>query len=355
MKPVIRLSEKIRELSKEFESVKIMHLCGTHEDTITKYNLRSLLPENISLLSGPGCPVCITPDEDIQMVMHLLEKENITLATFGDMARVPFQGKSLFTLRAEGYDIRIVYSIFDSLKLAESSDRPVVHFAIGFETTMPSTAIALLDEKENFYVFSAHRFFIPAVHALCENTTVDAFINPGHVSTIIGVKPYREILKKYGIPQVIAGFEPEEVMLAIYLLLEAMSDGRREVINEYSRAVKEEGNVRALEAMDRVFRKEDWSWRGLGVVKGSGGALAKRFEQFDARKVFEDAFADFQPVEDKSKRLCRCGDVLKGIATPKDCPLFMKACNPRNPVGACMVSVEGTCNIWATSGTSRTQ
>lgn len=355
MKPVIKISEKIKEISNEFESVKIMHLCGTHEDTITRYNLRSLLPENVSLLSGPGCPVCITPDEDIQMVMHLLKRKKITLTTFGDMARVPFNEKSLFTLRSEGYDVRIVYSIFDAIEIARSSEKPVVHFAIGFETTMPSTALAILEEPENFYVFSSHRFFIPAVHALCENTTVDAFINPGHVSTIVGVKPYEKILNRYGIPQVITGFEPEDVMLAIYMLLKSLKDGERQILNEYSRAVKYEGNKRAIEVMQEVFEPEDWSWRGLGVIKGSGAEITKRFEEFNAKKVFEDAFKDFQPMEDKRKKSCRCGDVLKGIAKPTECPLFLKACTPRSPIGACMVSAEGACNIWAMLGTSHKQ
>ncbi len=355
MKPVLKLAEKIREIASEVGNVRIMHLCGTHEDTVTKYNLRSLLPENVELVSGPGCPVCITPDEDLQMVMHLVENENIVLTTFGDMARVPYEGKTLLTLRSRGFDVRIVYSVFDAAKIAESSDDPVVHLAIGFETTMPSTALALRDEVENLYVFSSHRFFIPAVHHLAEGIKVDGFINPGHVSTIVGVKPYEDIVKRFGIPQVIAGFEPEDVMLAIYMLLECIRDEKPVVLNEYSRAVRYEGNTAALHAIDEAFVREDWNWRGLGVVKGSGGAISRKFEDRDARRFFEDVFEDFQPKEDVKKRACRCGDVLKGLITPPDCPLFMKSCSPRNPVGACMVSFEGTCNIWATCSTPRNQ
>ncbi|WP_230972375.1 hydrogenase formation protein HypD [Archaeoglobus neptunius] len=355
MKPVIKLAEKIKRVAEDLDEVRLMHLCGTHEDTITRYNLRSLLPPNIRLLSGPGCPVCITPDEDLQMVMHLLGNEKIILTTFGDMMRVPFEGRTLFTMRSEGYDVRMVYSIFDAVKLAKSTSTPVVHFAIGFETTMPSTAIALRDRVENFYVFSSHRFFIPAVHTLAEGIKVDGFINPGHVSTVIGVKPYEEILKKFGIPQVIAGFDPEDVMLSIYLLLECIRDGKMEIVNEYTRAVRYEGNVAAINAINETFDRADWAWRGLGTVRESGGAINRKYEDHDARKFFEDTFKDFQPKEDAKKRACRCGDVLKGVITPDKCPLFMRVCNPRNPVGACMVGFEGTCNIWATSSTVRTR
>lgn len=350
---VIKLASRIKEMARNLGEIRIMHLCGTHEDTITKYNLRSLLPPNVKLLSGPGCPVCITPDDDLQMVMHLLKTEKIILTTFGDMMRVPFEGKTLFTMRSEGHDVRMVYSVFDAVKLAKPSSTPVVHFAIGFETTMPSTALALQDEVENFYVFSSHRFFIPAVHVLAEGIEVDGFINPGHVSTVIGVRPYEDILKKFGIPQVIAGFEPEDVMLAVYMLLKCIRDGKKEVLNEYSRAVRYNGNSAAINVMNEVFEREDWKWRGLGVVKESGGAINKKYEDYDARRVFEDAFKDFQPKEDPKKRACKCGEVLKGIITPSECPLFMKICNPRNPVGACMVGFEGTCNIWATSSTVR--
>ncbi len=347
MKPVIKLSEKIKEIAKKLDTVKIMHLCGTHEDTITRYNLRSLLPENVKLISGPGCPVCITPDEDIQAVIHLTENSDIILTTFGDMARVPFEGRTLLTLRSKGKDVRIVYSVFDSLKIAKEEDKPVVHFAIGFETTMPSTAVAILDDIENFYVFSSHRFFIPAVHHLANGMEIDGFIDPGHVSTIVGVKPYEAIVKKYKIPQVIAGFEPEDVMLAVYMLLKCIEAGEAVVLNEYTRAVKYEGNKLALQKMSEVFKAVDSRWRGLGTIKESGGEFRKKHEDHDAKVVFEDIFKDFVPKEDIKKRLCRCGDVLKGYITPTECPLFLKACNPRNPIGPCMVSFEGTCYIWA--------
>nr|WP_048086080.1 hydrogenase formation protein HypD [Archaeoglobus veneficus] len=346
------LSAKIKKEMESEEEIRIMHLCGTHEDTITRYNIRSLLPENLKLLSGPGCPVCIIPDTDLQMVFHLIQNANIIFTTFGDMARVPFEGKSLFYYRSKGHDIRIVYSVFDAVEIAKQSDKPVVHFGIGFETTMPSTALAILDGVENFHVFSSHRFFIPAMEHLLSlgEARINGFINPGHVSTIVGVKAYEPIKEKYGVPQIIAGFEPYDVMLAVYNLVKAIKNGEKALLNEYTRAVKYEGNVKAQQVMDEVFDRHDWEWRGLGVVPASGGAIRKKYEDYDAMKVFEDVFKDFEPKEDARKRACRCGEVLRGLITPSDCPLFMKACTPKDPIGPCMVSFEGTCNIWAKYG-----
>jgi hydrogenase expression/formation protein HypD len=346
------LSAKIKKEMEGKEQIRLMHLCGTHEDTVTKFNLRSLLPSNLKLLSGPGCPVCIIPDADLQMVFHLIDKENIIFTTFGDMARVPFEKKSLFYYRSKGYDIRIVYSIFDAVEIARESDKQIVHFGIGFETTMPSTALAVLDGVENFSVFSSHRFFIPAMEYLLSlgEANIDGFINPGHVSTIVGIKAYERVKEEYGVPQVIAGFEPYDVMLAVYQIIKAMHEGDGLLLNEYSRAVRYDGNVRAQKVMDEVFAREDWEWRGLGTVPNSGGAIAKKYEDFDAIKLFEDVFADFSPKEDKRKRACKCGDVLRGLMMPDECPLFTKACTPRDPIGPCMVSFEGTCNIWAKYG-----
>jgi len=346
------IAEKIRKEMEGEREIRIMHLCGTHEDTITRFNLRSLLPPNLKLLSGPGCPVCIIPDSDLQMVFHLIQNANIIFTTFGDMARVPFEGKSLFYYKSKGHDIRIVYSIFDAVEIAKNSDKPVVHFGIGFETTMPSTALAILDGVENFSVFSSHRFFIPAMEYLLSlgEAKIDGFINPGHVSTIVGVKAYEHIKNRYWVPQVIAGFEPEDVMLAVYQLVKAIKNGDSALINEYSRAVKYEGNVKAQQVMDEVFEKEDWEWRGLGVVPNSGGAIKDKYQDYDAMKVFEDVFKDFELKEDTRKKACRCGEVLRGLIMPSDCPLFMKACTPKDPIGPCMVSFEGTCNIWAKYG-----
>ncbi len=351
------LAELIEKEAKGEEEIRLMHLCGTHEDTITKYALRSFLPENVKLLSGPGCPVCITPDVDLQKVFHLIEKrDDIVLTTFGDMARVPYMGKSLLSFRGKR-DIRIVYSIFDAVKIAKKGKK-VVHFGIGFETTMPSTALAILDKPENFYVFSSHRYFIPAMDYLLSlgDLKIDGLINPGHVSTIVGVKAYEPLVKKYKIPQVIAGFEPLDVLTAIFILvkiIKAIRSGEKPenlLFNEYKRAVSYEGNIKAQKIMSYVFDRDNWEWRGLGVIPNSGAIIKDNHAEFDACKVFEDVFEDFEPKIDPKKKACRCGDVLRGLITPEKCPLFMKSCTPKDPVGPCMVSYEGTCSIWAKYG-----
>ncbi len=344
-----RIREKIREVS-EGKQITIMHLCGTHEDTVSKYNLRSMLPENVRLVAGPGCPVCIIPDTDLQKVFHLIEKRDVVLTTFGDMARVPFQNRSLFYYRSRGKDVRVVYSVFDAVEIARKTKKDVVFFGIGFETTMPSIAVAVKDSPENFYVYSAHRYFIPAIEAIIKGKMkIDAFINPGHVSTIVGVKAY-ERYRKYGIPMTIAGFEPQDVMLAVYMLVRAVAENRAEVFNEYTRAVKYEGNVMAQKVMDEVFSAGSGEWRGFGEIPGTGVSLRKEYQDRDAEVAFEDIFSDFQPTEDPRKRKCRCGEVLKGLINPDECSLYMTACTPRNPVGPCMVSFEGTCAIWAKYG-----
>ncbi len=344
-----RVRERIREISQGRE-IAIMHLCGTHEDTVSKYNLRSLLPENVKLIAGPGCPVCIIPDKDLQKVFYLIEKKDVILTTFGDMARVPFQDRSLFYYRSRGQDVRIVYSVFDAVEIARNTDKDVVFFGIGFETTMPSIAVAIKDSPENFHVYSACRYFIPAIEAIIKGEMkIDAFINPGHVSTIVGVRAY-ERYTKYDIPMVIAGFEPQDVMLAVYMLVKAVNEEKYGVFNEYTRAVRYEGNVLAQKAMDEVFVSSDGEWRGFGTIPDTGAMLKEEFQNKDAERVFEDVFSDFEPVEDKRKKHCRCGEVLKGLITPAECDLYMTACTPRNPIGPCMVSFEGTCAIWAKYG-----
>ncbi len=350
---ISKLSKQIKELSDQLErEIRIMHLCGTHEDTISKYNLRDLMPENIRLISGPGCPVCIIPDTDLQKIFHLIERKSIILTTFGDMARVPFEEKSLQYYSSRGFDVRVVYSVFDAIEIARKSDKPVVHFGIGFETTMPSTASAIIDGVSNFYVYSAHRYFLPAMDFLLSlgEIRIDGFINPGHVSTIVGSNAYIPLFKKYGIPQVIAGFEPEDVLLAIKIMLRALIKDELGVFNEYRRVVRPEGNLKAKEAMKEVFGVDDWEWRGFGTVPESGAPIKKKYEDQDALKFFEDVFEDFIPKEDRRKRACRCGEVLRGLIMPNECKLFMKACNPKSPVGPCMVSFEGTCNVWAKYG-----
>lgn len=333
--------ERIKEISKNMGNLKFMHVCGTHEDTITKFGIRSLLPKNIEVISGPGCPVCVTTIREIDEAIFLARK-GITITTFGDMFMVPGSSGSLADAKAEGNDVRVVYSITDSVKIAKNSENYIAHIAIGFETTAPSTAVEIEDAPENFLILSCHRLIPPAMNFLLESGSikVDGFINPGHVSTVIGIKPYKPISKKYRIPQVIAGFEPLDVLFAILMLLEMVRDDKNEVRNEYSRIVKEEGNPKAIKAINRVFEDCDVKWRGFPVIPESGLKLRKEFSLHDARKRFK-----IQVEEHEEQKGCRCGDVLKGLIYPQDCPLFKKICNPKKPIGPCMVSSEGACMI----------
>jgi len=355
-----RCVNKIKKLSANFDRLRLMHVCGTHEDTITKYGIRELLPANIEVVSGPGCPVCVTTEGEIDEAISALEFAAVT--TFGDLMRVPSSsGRSLSDAKADGFDVRVVYSIYDAIGIARSNkDIEVVHIGIGFETTAPSTASVFLgDEKENlpgnFSVLSCHRVIPPAMDALVapagEGTNgqepgtgmrIDGFIDPGHVSTIIGVKAYEEIGNKYKIPQVIAGFEPLDVLFAILMLVEMIGQRDFSVRNEYIRAVSYEGNKKALKAMDDVFERCALEWRGFPQIPGSGLKLRENFSVYDARERFDIKVEK----SGKTARGCRCADVLKGLISPDGCPLFGKACTLENPVGACMVSSEGSCGIW---------
>lgn len=340
-----KVVEKIKEIAKD-DFFKFMHVCGTHEDTFSRFGLRSLLPKNVEVIAGPGCPVCVTPPEVISAAIELSKRDNVILATYGDMAHVPSPRGSLVQARAKGGNVHIVYSITDSIKLAEKRrDKQIVHFAIGFETTAPSTAATLLNNPpENFSVLTYHLLIPPAIDFLLSlgEVKLDGFILPGHVSTIIGSNAYKEISKRWHIPQVVAGFEPLDVLIGIYMLIKQIREGRTEVENEYVRAVRPEGNVKAKEIMYKVFDIVDAKWRGIGVIPRSGFKLKKEFEEFDARKRFEITFEEFKHDLHPG---CKCGEILRGLAQPKDCPLFAKACTPLHPIGPCMVSREGTCAI----------
>jgi hydrogenase expression/formation protein HypD len=337
-----RISKKIAEISKNMGSVKLMHVCGTHEDTVTRFGIRSLLPENIEIISGPGCPVCVTTAREIDEAIYLA-RMGATVTTFGDMLKVPANTSSLSDTKAEGSDVRVVYSVTDSVKIARKNPKKeVVHIAVGFETTAPSTAIALENAPENFYVLCCHRLIPPAMEFLLSSGDVrlDGFIDPGHVSTIIGLNPYRPVSDRFKIPQVIAGFEPLDVLFSVLMLLRMIRNKEYEVRNEYSRIVKNEGNPRAINAMSRVFEHCDIKWRGFPEIPDSGIALRDGFSEYDVRKKFE-----IKVKESKEPKGCRCGDVLKGVIYPGECPLFGKKCSPENPVGPCMVSGEGACMI----------
>lgn len=339
------LVNKIQKLASFLPHVKIMHVCGTHEQSIVQYGLRSLLPESVEIIAGPGCPVCITPKYDIDAAVFL-SHHDIIITTFGDMYKVP-STKSLSDAKSAGSDIRIVYSISNAIEIAQKNpDKEVVHFGIGFETTAPTTALVLPDAPENFSVLCSHRLIPPALLFLLGLGAIDiqGFIDPGHVSTIIGVVPYTIISEKYDIPQVVAGFEADDILLSIFMLLTQLKEDRCEVENEYTRAVRKEGNVTAQKVMKKAFEIVDADWRALPRIPQSGYEIAPQYEQHNARKKFEDILEDFV-YDAKEPKGCRCGEVLRGLVYPEECPLFGKACTPVTPVGPCMVSREGSCNI----------
>ncbi len=350
----LQLAEAIKSLASKLPPLKIMHVCGTHEWTITHFGLRSLLPGSVEVRAGPGCPVCITPASEIDLAAQLaLDNEDVVLTTFVDVLRVPGSKLSLAYARSQGADIRVVYSVADSVKLALKNPRKeVVHFAIGFETTAPSTAAEILQgPPENFSIICSHRLIPPVMDYLLSSGEVDlqGFICPGHVSTIIGVKPYLPLAEKHGVPMVIAGFEPIDVLIAVNMILLQLLKGEHRVENEYTRAVRYEGNVTALDIMWKVFIAKDSHWRGIGSVPSSGLQLKEEYSHYDAIKKFNRS-----PLSDEAMPPgCRCGDVLKGLIYPEECPLFGEKCTPSTPVGPCMVSLEGSCAIAFKHGVRR--
>ncbi len=330
----------IEDISKP---VKIMHVCGSHEHTIMQHGIRSLLPREVEVVAGPGCPVCCVPSSEIDECVYLA-RQGVTITTFGDMLRVPGSSGSLSDARADGADVRVVYGINNAVEIAKKIENDVVFMAAGFETTAPTTASEILSEPpENFYVLSCHRLIPPALKFLIESGEVNlnGLIEPGHVSTIIGTKPYIPFSREYGVPQVIAGFKPLDVLIAIYMILKQLNEGRAEVENEYKRVVKEEGNVKAQKAMDEIFYIKNKEWRGFPEIPDSFYEIRNRFSDFNARDEFDIEIEKSEEVATG----CICGPILRGVARPEECTLFRNKCNPMNPVGACMVSKEGTCNI----------
>jgi hydrogenase expression/formation protein HypD len=314
-----------------------------------KNGIRSMLPRNVEVLMGPGCPVCTVPPNKIDYAIKLAENGAI-LTTFGDMMRVPANLGSLADAKSRGLDVRIVYSIHDAVKMAEKTSRSVVHFAVGFETTAPTTASEIAaGPPDNFTVYSAHLLIPPAMEALIEMgvTHVDGFINPGHVSTIIGEKGYQSVQEKHPIPQIIAGFEPLDILFSVALIIKQINEGRAEIENTYQRAVKPEGTPRALQLLEEVFKEVDAPWRGIGTIPKSGLQLKQEYEEFDASKKHDIVMEETDYTMPAG---CKCGEVLRAIIYPWDCPLFNKNCNPDHPVGPCMVSHEGSCYIAARYG-----
>jgi len=342
------MAEKIiRKLAEMNLDCRFMHVCGTHQDTLIRFGLEEMLGEvGVEIRQGPGCPVCVTTTDEIIEIMALA-KSGITLALFGDMMRVPTPYGSLADLKAEGADVRIVYSIEDAVRLAEDG-KEVVFMAVGFETTAPTTAAPLLEGvPESFSVYSCHRSLPPALEALfgMRDLKLDGIIQPGHVATILGVKPFRTLSSKYHIPQVISGFEPLDLLMSVYLLAKQVMEGKDEVINEYTRVVRSGGNVTAQRAMEEVFKPVDGRWRGFPVIPKSVLELKKEFEEHNAKAIYEDILESVSPVSEENPG-CRCGEVLRGLIDSRDCPAFGVACTPMNPLGPCMVSMEGSCNIY---------
>lgn len=341
-----RVAKRIQELAPMKGTVKICHVCGTHEWTITHYGIRSLLPSNVEVIAGPGCPVCIVPASEIDEAVQLSLK-GVTLTCFGDVLRVPGSKMSLLDAKAKGADVRIVYGVSDAVEIAKKEqDKEFVFFAVGFETTAPSTAVEVSHKPpKNLSFLISHRVIPPAMKMLAEmeDLNLNGFIAPGHVSTIIGLEPYEIFPKTYGMPTVVAGFEPLDILFAIHMITKQLNEGDPILENEYTRAVRWEGNVKAQGLMQEVFDVEDGRWRGLGTIPLSKFVLRKRYVAYDAQSKYDTKIEegiDLQPG-------CRCHLVIIGKIKPTECPLFMKACTPQNPVGACMVSVEGTCRVWA--------
>jgi len=337
-----KILRQIKSISEK--KINLMEVCGTHTVAIFRNGIRKMLPSNINLISGPGCPVCVTPISYIDEIIALSRKEDFIITTFGDMMRVPGSTSTLEKEKTDGADIRIVYSTLDALKIAQdNSSKEVVFMGVGFETTSPTIASAVInaqkDEINNFSVLSVAKIIPPATKALLEGkeVNIDGFICPGHVSAIIGSKPYNFITTQYKVPSVICGFEPLDILQSIYMLVKQIEDGRAEVEIQYERVVKPEGNKIALDKIDEVFKLVDSNWRGIGNIPLSGLEIKDKYEQFNARKF------EVEIEETKEPRGCRCGEVLRGVITPTECPLFREACTPENPQGACMVSTEGTC------------
>jgi hydrogenase expression/formation protein HypD len=339
----------ISQIKKAEVHLKFMHVCGTHQDTLVKHGLDVLLQTcGIEIGQGPGCPVCVTTPKEIEEIL-VLAKEGKTITTFGDMIRVPGVTSSLQQMKADGCDIRPVYSIEDALFFAEKhKNNEVVFMAVGFETTAPTTAAVLLRNPPlNFSVLCCHRLIPPALQAILEmgEIKIDGFIEPGHVSTIIGVKPYEFISKKYHVPQVIAGFEPIDLLMGAWMLVRQIQQGKAEVENEYIRAVKPQGNKKAQQIIRQVFEPIDVKWRGFPTIPHSGLKLREKYTSYDARKRYEEELKDLAEEEFAEPMGCLCGDVLRGLISSTECPLFGCQCTPDNPVGPCMVSSEGNCNI----------
>jgi hydrogenase expression/formation protein HypD len=332
---------------------KLMEVCGGHTHSIYKFGIDDLLPENVELVHGPGCPVCVIPMGRVDDGIAIAHQPGVIFTCFGDMLRIPGSDGSLLDAKAAGADVRMVYSPLDALRIAKQNpDRDVVFFAIGFETTAPSTALTLMRARaegvRNFFCMCNHVTIVPPLRALLDSPDLrlDGFIGPGHVSTVVGARPFEFIPADYGKPIVVAGFEPLDVLQAVQMILRQLAEGRCEVENQYTRVVPYEGNLRALEVMAEVFAlRPHFEWRGLGFISQSGLRLSDAFAEFDAELRY--AVPGVRVADPKA---CQCGEVLKGVIKPFECKVFGTACTPERPIGTCMVSSEGACAAYYNFG-----
>ena len=347
------LAAEISRLCDPGREYKFMEVCGGHTHTIYKHGIEDYLPENVSLVHGPGCPVCVIPMGRVDDAIHIARQPGVLMTSFGDMMRVPGSNGSFFDSNAEGTNIRMVYSPLDALRIArQNPDLDVVFLAIGFETTAPSTAMTPLraaqEDLDNFSVFCNHVTIIPAIKAIFDSPDqrLDGFLGPGHVSTVIGCRPYEFIADQYRKPLVVSGFEPLDILQSVYMLLRQIREGRSEVENQYSRVVPQEGNANALRAISRTMELRPYfEWRGLGFISHSALRLRDEYAKFDAEKRF-----DLPGVRVADPKSCQCGEVLKGVLKPWECKVFGTACTPETPIGTCMVSPEGACAAYFNYG-----
>ncbi len=347
------LSAQITALCEPGRQYKFMEVCGGHTHTIYKHGLEDYLPDGVTLVHGPGCPVCVIPMGRVDDAIAIAEQPDVIMTSFGDMMRVPGGRGSFFDAKAAGADIRMVYSPLDALKVARNNpDRRVVFMAIGFETTAPSTAMTVLraaaDGVENFSVFCNHVTIIPAIKAILDSPDLrlDGFIGPGHVSTVIGCRPYEFIARDHAKPLVCAGFEPLDILQSVYMLLRQLTEGRAEVENQYSRVVPWDGNRRALEVIGEVMELRPYfEWRGLGFISHSALRVREAYAEHDAERIFS-----VPGVRVADPKACQCGEVLKGVLKPWECKVFGTACTPETPIGTCMVSSEGACAAYYNFG-----
>jgi hydrogenase expression/formation protein HypD len=346
------MAARLQQLCDEIgrDPISLMHVCGSHEQAIAKYALRSILPKALDLIMGPGCPVCVTDMPEVDEAVVLAEDGKI-VATYGDMVRVPGTAKSLADAQAEGARVEVVYSAAQAVELARKTSEEVVFFATGFETTAVATAAVALQEglPQNFSILSAHKYVPPAMELVAQipETRVEGFLAAGHAATITGWGIFEPFVERHGIPVVVAGFEPLDILAGLVRLVELIRNGRAAVENAYPRCVTREGNRVAQERMWRVFRPVGGVWRGIAAVPDGNLRLRDEFAHLDARKKFQvDISRLWQYAPKALTEACICGDIMSGLAAPTDCTLFGRECDPENPVGACMVSSEGTCKIW---------